>query len=144
MQYQKAYRPSFTLAGIAQRASSGRRDQIGAFWRRFFAEKITQALPQRNNDAIYSLYTEYDSDHTGEYTLLLGYEIPADAEVGEGLTKTTIPASSYAVIDARGPQPDTLIDAWQAVWSSSLARNYSCDFDIHWGPEAVEIYVSIE
>lgn len=144
MQYQKSYRPSFTLAGIARRTSNAHPEQIGAFWGRFRAEKIAQQLPQRTSDAIYALYSEYDSDHTGEYTMLLGYEVPTDAEVPEGMHKVPIPAAAYAVVDARGPQPETLTTAWQQVWSSSLPRSYGCDFDIYWGPETVEIYVSID
>ena len=144
MKYEKAYRPTFTLAGIACRASNAQPKVIGDIWQRFYAEKVGRQLPQRNSDAVYALYTEYDSDHTGEYTLLLGYEVPADAEVPEGLHKVTIPAASYAVIDARGPQPETLMTAWEQIWDSTLTRSYACDFDIHWSQETVEIYVSID
>lgn len=144
MQFQKSYRPTFTLGGIARRTSNAHPEQIGAFWETFRTGKIAQKLPQRTSDAVYALYTEYDSDHNGEYTLLLGYKVPADSEVQEGLYKVTVPADLYAVVDARGPQPMTLINTWQEINTTNMDRSYGCDFDIYWGPESVEIYVSIE
>ena len=148
MQYEKTYHPAFTIVGIACRASNRKSAPMYALWRRFREEKIAAQVVERVSDAVYALYCEYDSDYTGEYTLVLGCEVPANAmvaqETPEGLVVATIPAANYALIDARGKQPDALIAAWADVWKSSLKRAYICDFEVHWGPVAVELYVGID
>ncbi len=147
MHYEKVYRPAFTVLGIACRASNAQPDTTYGLWQRFREENIAAHVLERVSDAVYAVYCEYDSDHTGEYTFVLGYEIPATAaaveDTPEGLVVANIPAAQYAVIEARGEQPEALISAWEHVWTSTLARSYICDFEVHWGPVAVEIHVGI-
>ena len=148
MHYEKTYRPTFTVVGIACRASNAQPQAIYDLWQRFYEEKVSTHVLARVRDAVYAIYCEYDSDHTGEYTFVLGYEVPADAAIVEdppdGLVVAVIPAAQYAVIEARGEQPEALISAWEHVGTSTLARSYICDFEVHWGPMAVEVYVGMK
>ena len=148
MHYEQTYRPAFTVVGIAGRTSKAHPAKTSSLWRRFREEKIATQVVERVNDAVYALYCEYDSDYRGEYTLVLGCEVPMESlitqETPEAMVVATIPAANYALIDARGKQPDALIDAWADVWKSSLKRAYICDFEVHWGPVAVELFVGVE
>jgi predicted transcriptional regulator YdeE len=148
MQYEKTYRPAFSIVGIACRTSRRHPAKTGSLWRRFREENIAAQIIERSSNAVYALYCEYDSDDDGEYTLVLGCEVPTDAQIAQetpdGLVVAAVPGANYALIDARGKQPDTLIEAWVDVSNSALRRTYICDFEVHWGPVAVEVYVSIE
>ena len=148
MHYEKTYRPAFCIVGIACRTSKAHPAKTASLWRRFREEKIATHVLERTNDAVYAMYCEYDSDYRGEYTLVLGYEVPMESQITretpDGMVVATIPAANYALIDARGKQPDTLIATWADVWNSCLQRTYICDFEVHWGPVAVEVYVGLE
>ena len=148
MHYEKTHHPGFTVVGIACRVSNARPEAIDALWQRFLQEKILLLVLGRTSDAVYALYCDYETDHNEEYTMVLGYEVPANALVAteppEGLVVAVVPASRYALIEARGKQPETLVKVWKQVWASAMERTYICDFEVHWGPVAVEVYVGIE
>ena len=44
---------------------------IGGLWNRFFSENIISKIPKAVNSNVYAIYTDYESDYTGEYTTLL-------------------------------------------------------------------------
>jgi predicted transcriptional regulator YdeE len=90
-----------------------------------------------------AVYTEYESDYTGAYTMLVGYEVTAEAEVPAGVRVIEVPPQKYAVILAQGKQPQAVIEAWQWVWASSLDRVYTADFDEYLGQEDVRLHVAI-
>ncbi len=148
LEYEKNHHPAFTVVGIACRASNARPDLIEGLWHRFAQEKLSAKLLERSSDAIYALYCDYESDHTGEYSLVLGYEVPASCLVATDppptLVVAAVPAATYAVIDSRGQQPETTVAIWKKVWKSQLNRTYVCDFEVHWGPVAAEVFVGIE
>jgi predicted transcriptional regulator YdeE len=105
-------RPAFTVVGLALRTSNSRPDQIGGLWQEFYARNVPSLIPNRKSDHVYSVYIDYEGDHTKPYTLVIGCE----ADVGDvptGLTVKNVPAAKYAVFSASGKQPDSVITAWQ-------------------------------
>ena len=148
LQFEKKHHPGFTVVGIACRASNSRADLIQELWQRFTQEKISAQLTERASDAVYALYCDYESDHTGEYSLVIGCEVPpytlAATEPPPGLVVAAVPAAFYGVIDSRGPQPQTTVDIWKKVWTSHVKRTYVCDFEVYWGPVAAEVFVGID
>jgi predicted transcriptional regulator YdeE len=56
---------------------------------------------------------------------------------GKNLYRVHIPAQEYAVLSASGPQPQALMDTWQAVWQSDLDRTYAADYE-EYGPRFFE------
>jgi predicted transcriptional regulator YdeE len=124
-------RPTFTVVGISARVSNDRPQEIGALWRQFYADGIAAKIPNKKSENIYSVYIDYESDHTKPYTIVIGCEVNDAASLPAGLVSKTIPPAKYAVISANGKQPDTLIAAWQQVWKSDLPRTYSGDFDLY-------------
>lgn len=135
--------PPLTFAGPACRASNDDPGPIGALWGRFFGEGGLARIAGRRDERLHALYCRYASDHTGPYTMILGCPVDAAAEQPEGVTSETLPASTYAVFDATGPQPDTLIATWQAIWGLDLPRTYTGDFDRHLDDERVEVFVAV-
>ncbi|WP_119459688.1 GyrI-like domain-containing protein [Rhodospirillaceae bacterium SYSU D60014] len=147
MDFTTSAREAFTIVGIAARTSNSEGGRIAALWQRFYAEGIQQRIPDRLSDDVYSLYTDYESDHTGPFTLVIGCAVSKAEALPDGLVAKAVPAAKYAVIDATGPQPDTVMQQWQAIWASDLPRSYSGDFDLYRNRKGetprVEIHVAI-
>lgn len=117
---------------------------------RFFKENISAKIPNKLNDNILALYTDYEGDYTRPYSWILGCEVSSLAEVPEGLVGKVIPESKYAVFTTKGEFPQGLIDAWQAVWRSTLLRSYTSDFEVYrsdFDPQKnpeVKVYIAID
>jgi predicted transcriptional regulator YdeE len=109
---------------------------INALWERFFAESVGQYVPEKIDDVIYAVYSDYEGDHTKPYRLTIGYRSTAQ-QIASTLHKITVPDQNYAVMSAAGEQPKALIETWQAVWSSDLDRTYKADFEVY-GPRFFE------
>lgn len=124
-------RPAFTLIGISARVSNSAPEKIGALWARFMSEGVLAKIPNRVNDDVYSLYSEYESDQNGPYSVLIGAAVTSAAEVPDGMTAQSVPAATYAVIPVRGLLPGAVVATWINVWQTPLARTFSADFDLY-------------
>ena len=135
--------PSLTVVGIATRASNATPEEIGALWQSFYANGIPERIPARLSGVVYSVYFDYEGDYTAPFSTLIGCAVPADATLPNGLVQKTIPAGKYAVIDASGEQPASLVAAWGAIWKTPLDRRYDADFERHDEDGTVAIYVGV-
>jgi predicted transcriptional regulator YdeE len=145
MNYRTVSLPAFTVVGISARVSNDRPQEIGKLWQQFYAHGIAAKVPNKKSEIIYSVYIDYESDHTKPYTIVIGCEVNDPASLPAGLVSKTVPAAKYAVISANGKQPDSVIAAWQSVYSSDLARTYSGDFDLYvsQGPDPADLDVNL-
>ena len=131
----------FYVAGIAVRTSNTREMSsdgvIGKHWERFFSEHILGKIPNRTDSRIYAVYTDYEGDQNGEYTLLLGARLGGRLPLPPGMVAKTIPAGKYAVVTSEpGPVVDSVVGAWQKIWSTPAAelggeRAYGADFELY-------------
>lgn len=123
--------PALTLVAVQARIEPDRAmEQIGALWGRFMAEGLLRRIPDRPDDhTIVAAYTDYESDHTGEYTLLLGAPTRDTAEPPDGMVRRTFAAQTYARIQATGPIPQVVQQTWQSVYTSPLPRAFTADFE---------------
>ena len=125
--------PAKIVMGIKRRTSNadGRSVQdIPACWQEFLSTNMASKITNRaKTPAMFAVYSEYDSDWTGEYAYLIGSEVTKADTIPEGLAVTRIPAQTYAVFKAAGPMPDALLAVWMSVWGTNLPRTYTCDFE---------------
>ncbi len=117
-------------------------DQINMLWQRFFSESVAMKVPERKNDVIYAVYSEYQGDHTKPYRLTIGYklredEVEAAAAGIEDFRQVRVKGGEYAGLSAQGQQPQALIETWTAVWESDLDRKFETDFELY-GPRFFE------
>jgi predicted transcriptional regulator YdeE len=140
------------ILGIALRTSNekGRAEkEIPAHWNRFFADGIADKIPNKLNNTIFSLYTDYEGDFTKPYSCIIGYEVPDLNNVPEGLTGKVIPEAEYAFFPATGKFPESVVATWQKVWTSPIKRAYTIDFEVYpfdasqISPE-IKIYISLQ
>jgi len=125
--------PARIVMGIKRRTSNadGRSvADIPACWQEFMTKNMAAKITNRTKTpAFFAVYSEYDSDWTGEYSYLIGSEVSKADIVPEGLAVTRIPAQTYALFKAAGPMPDAILEVWMSIWGSKLPRAYTCDFE---------------
>ncbi len=158
MEYKTLTLPSFLLIGSPQWTSNKNMQEIGAHWQRFYSENIKKKIPNKVDDEILGLYTEYEGDHTSQepglmtkpYTLIIGCRVSSIANLPDGLVFKTVPASKYTVFTAKGKFPECLMHTWQEIWNSNIERAFNTDFEVY-GERSydvnnaeVEIYISVK
>ena len=147
-------RDAFNITGILVRTSNKDlicEKDIGALWQRFFSENIMEQIPNKVGTEIYSVYTDYEGDHTAPYSVIIGCKVSHLKEVPEGMVGKEIPAGDYSSHLAKGSIPDGAIgDAWKKIWEADLDRAYTADYEIY-GPNAqnphdaeVEIQIALK
>ncbi len=97
---------------------------------------------------VYSVYFDYESDVSGEYTMLAGADrIESSKEV---LQEVTIRAGTYLMFSGCGEVPQMVIDTWSTIWQyfsdpkAAHQRAYTTDFEFYPSQHAVEIYIAIK
>jgi predicted transcriptional regulator YdeE len=131
----------FTVVGLAARTSNAKEmtadGVIGKQWGRLMQENVVSKIPNKADQSIVAVYTEYASDHNGEYTFLLGARVTSDAEVPAGMIAKKIPAGKYAVFTSdKGPAPQVVPALWMKINSLPKTtvggdRSYRADFEVY-------------
>ena len=126
--------PAFEVAGITVRTinqNGQSKNDMMALWTRFMTDNLKQQIEDRASDDIYCFYTDYESDHTGYYTALLGCKVNSLAHIPDGFSGISIPAAKYQVYSLAGKFPENVHLAWQEIWNSEVNRAYTVDFDLY-------------
>ncbi len=145
---------ALSIVGVTIRTSNkpGQAEKdIPMLWGKFMSDDIKNKIPNRVDETIYALYTDYESDHTEPYTMLLGYQVKDLDNVNEDMTVKIIPAANYRKFVAKGDLTKTAVyDAWMGIWKTDLKRTYTTDFEIY-GEKAInptngeaEIFIAVE
>jgi predicted transcriptional regulator YdeE len=124
--------------------------KIPALWGRFF--QFEDRIPNKtNNDAILGTYTDYESDHNGEYSLIVSSQVSDLNDVPDGMVGATIPSGKYLVFTAEGQMPAELIGTWAEIWqhfsdNTEYERIYTTDFELHDrnNQSKVDVYIAFK
>jgi predicted transcriptional regulator YdeE len=163
METTQAQLPELLLAGITARTNNanefnGENAKIPSCIQKYFENGLFAQIPQRESPGItYCAYTDYTSDHTGDYTYFIGEKVRhADSPLPEGFHLLRIPQQSYVKFTTpAGQMPGIVIEAWQTIWQSpnpffkNNQRLYTTDFELYdhraQDPSAsvVDIYIGI-
>lgn len=136
--------PQIKLVGITVRTTNKQeadktKGKIFPCVLRYFHEGLAEKIPNRKRPGVtFCAYTDYESDHTGAYTYLIGEEVSSlNDPLPEGFHEVTIPKQTYAKFTTQpAPMPDVIVNAWNAVWAMSEKqlggkRTYQTDFEIY-------------
>lgn len=125
----------FYVAGIAVTTTNENGQSaidIPRLWEKFFSENIIDNIPNRVNDAIYCIYTDYELDYTRPYTTILGCRVDNVDDMPDGLRGKIIPAGKYLPFTAEGKMEDGIVfEEWKKIWGTDLPRAYTADFEIY-------------
>ena len=146
---------SFYIVGIAIETTnlngSAAKD-LGILWERFYTEDISSKISTKVSDDIYSIYTDYEADHTGKYTCIIGHKVHSLVSIPKGFVGRKINAGNYYKFIAKGEMPSAVLATWETIWKSesSLNRKYTSDFEVYriksqnGANSEVEIYIATE
>lgn len=146
---------SFKIVGVSVRTTNidgQSMADMGQLWNRFYSEDIISAIPNKINDDVYAVYTDYDTDYRGGYTALIGCKVNALDSIPQGLIAREFKGGKYIKHVAKGKMPDAVINQWNAIWEkeTELNRKYTADFEVY-GQKSqdphnaeVEVYIATE
>ncbi len=108
-------------------------EDLGQLWGRFFTENIIEKIPNRINDEIYSIYTDYESDFTGKYTTIIGVKVSSLNEIPEGFIGREFKNQNFIKFTAKGTMPNAVAETWKEIWEKNkeLNRSYTYDFEVY-------------
>ncbi|MGV3631683.1 MAG: GyrI-like domain-containing protein [Bacteroidota bacterium] len=123
---------------------------IGAMWEGFMNENIAARIPNSTGAEIYSVYFDYESDHTGKYTNMIGLRVSSLNEIPAGMIGKSFPAHEMQKFTAKGKIPMSIYQTWQQIWADqNLKRAFLYDYEIlgekSQGEHAeVDIFISVK
>jgi predicted transcriptional regulator YdeE len=142
---------AFNVVGFQDRTTNEKETsqtegKIGALWGRF-SSNATRPGPAALRGVIYAVYTNYESNETAAYDVIIGNEVRGQQKLPLGMVLIHIPAAHYLVFRAAGDSPAAIMEAWQGVYKffsehSDRRRAYSYDFERHTS-KGTEIFVAI-
>lgn len=97
---------------------------------------MADKIPDKTGPNLYAVYSEYASDHNGEYTFMVGAPAKQNVVAPSGLVLKHVPAGKYAVITTeKGPFPKVIPEAWLTIFElenqGKLKRAYQTDFELY-------------
>lgn len=120
-------------------------------WNRFINENVSDQIPNKIDDSIYCVYTDYEGDFTKPFTAIIGCKVSSLEEIPDGFTAKIIDGGNYNLLTAKGKIEDGIVFLeWIKVLRAKIQRIYTTDFEVYTekskDPEhaEVDIFVSVK
>jgi len=151
--------PGFTVVGLSVRttnqAEAGGNGLIPKMWQNTMQQGSLESIPHRADNNITVVYTDYASDHNGEYSYVLGVRVSAVDKVPDGMVTVIVPAGKYAVVQSdQGSLPEVMPKVWQRINTMPAAelggqRAYKADYEIYpegfdWQYAQIPVYLGLK
>ncbi|MCB9858394.1 MAG: AraC family transcriptional regulator [Phycisphaerales bacterium] len=124
--------------------------KIPALYERFFAEGVAGQIPDcKDATGIFGVYSGYESDHNGAYTLTVACETELDEAPPSGLDVIDVAAGEFLVFEEAGELPGAVRNLWQRIWtyfeaSTEYRRAFEVDFEVYSDEfPGVRIYIAL-
>lgn len=108
-------------------------EDLSKLWEQFYGENIPSKIPNKINDEIYTIYTDYESDYRGKYKTIIGQRVSSLDEIPNGLIGREFNGGKYRKFVAKGQIPNAVVETWQEIWAKDkeLNRKYTADFEVY-------------
>ena len=145
----------FKIIGISIRTTNKNnqsQQDLGKLWGQFHADNVFNKIPNKVSGNILSIYTDYKSDFTDEYTTIIGVPVATLDEIPNGLIGREFGAEHFKEFVAKGEMPNAVVNTWLDIWQKDkeLNRKYTYDFEVY-GEKCqngenseVEIYIAVK
>jgi predicted transcriptional regulator YdeE len=144
----------FSIIGIAVRTTNENNQSgkdIPALWDKFMAEGIIEKIPNKIDNTLYCIYTDYESDYTKPYTTILGCKVANADTIPDGMVAKTFAGGEYTRYTVKGNlMQGVVFNEWIKIWDSNIERAYTADFEVY-GEKAqntadaeVDIFIAIK
>lgn len=104
----------------------------------YFHQQMADKIHHRTKPGVtICAYTEYESDHTGDYTYFIGEQVESFDTIPDGFTTLSVPAQRYAKFtNGPGAMPEVLREPWEKIWTMNESdfggkRRYHTDFEVY-------------
>lgn len=148
MQKQIIRRGEIKLVGITVRTNNASESKFDAETakifpcvKRYFHEAIFNQIKHRvKPGTTLCVYTEYESDFTGDYTYFIGEEVSSFKGQNPEFQQIVIPQQKYALFTTnKGPMPGVVQETWAHIWDMEKKQNselggvrgYVADFEVY-------------
>jgi CubicO group peptidase (beta-lactamase class C family)/predicted transcriptional regulator YdeE len=131
----------FTVMGISARTSNAKEmtadGVIGKQWMHLLQDGLIAKIPNKADSSIIAVYTDYATDHHGEYTYVLGARVTSAADVPAGMVAKKVPGGKFAVFTTeKGPAPRVVPALWMKINSlpkdaEGADRVYQADYEVY-------------
>lgn len=126
---------AFNIIGIQVRTNNNEAvTTVPTLWQQWHNNNIFHKIPNKINTTEYfAVYTDYESDEHGDYTLIIGAQVDSLSDIPQGCIGRFIPAASYVKLGVAGVVPVCIIKAWHSIWSTefSYERAFTYDFEVY-------------
>ncbi len=124
----------FMIIGISVRTTNENNQaakDIGDLWGKFMSENVLGAIPNKIDSSVYSIYTDYESDHTKPYTTILGCKVSNLQSIPNGMIGKSFDGGNYVKLSAKGDlMKGLIVNKWTEIWSMDLDRAFTADFEV--------------
>jgi predicted transcriptional regulator YdeE len=145
-------RAEILVVGFAVRTSNAEeldpaRARLPILWARAGAPGAFAHVPGKADENLYAVLTDYESDHHGAFTQVVGVAVRTAAALPEGMVAVRVPKVASMKVEARGPMPKVLVEAWQEVWKHTESggtppRAFTTDLEVH-HPGGADLFVAV-
>lgn len=143
MKKQKVTLPEIKLIGICIRTNNKAEidpntGKIFGCVQRYFHQAIHEKIPHRKKPGTtLCVYTDYESDHNGDYTYFIGEEVDSFEGCPADLITHIIPEQHYTKFtNGPAPMPEVVREPWIKIWQMrdeelGGKRQYIADFEVY-------------
>lgn len=119
------------ISGETIRTNNQSPDVLLKHWQDFMTSHLDYST-------IYAIYSNYETDFTGNYDFSIGSVCQEDA------TTITLPSGNYFIWDTNSQNPQDVMAAWELIWKQTdLPRAYLTDFEVYEPNQTIKIYLSV-
>ncbi|UKB82218.1 GyrI-like domain-containing protein [Chryseobacterium sp. MEBOG06] len=125
----------FNIIGISVRTTNENNQaakDIPLLWEKLINDNVLNNIPKKIDDTVYSIYTDYEKDHTKPYTTVLGCRVENLDDIPEGMVGKSFDGGNYIKFTAKGNlAEDLVINEWFKIWNMDLDRAFTADFELY-------------
>ena len=132
---------AFIVVGISVRTNNtkeaGGQGEIPQLWQNAMQNGTLDQVQNKADNALMVVYTDYATDHTGDYNYTLGYKVTSADKIPAGMVAKTVHAGKYASFTSAQGAPQEVIPAlWQRINTMTPeqmggTRAYQTDFETY-------------
>ena len=124
----------FMIIGISVRTTNENNQaakDIPELWDKFMSGNVLEAIPNKIDNTVYSIYTDYESDHTKPYTTILGCKVLNLNSIPDGMIGKSFDGGNYVKFSTKGDlMKGLIINKWMEIWDMDLDRAFTADFEV--------------
>jgi len=150
---------SFIVIGLTVRTNNAKeatgQGAISPMWQGAIQNGTLEQIPNKVGDGYVVVYSDYASDHTGDYSYTLGYRVSSADKIPDGMVARTVRAGKYAAITSETGPPQEVIPAlWHRINTMTPQqlggdRAYATDFETYgtiadWGNMSMTVHIGLK